>query len=498
MALQLLETKHENMLADRDHQIVALQSEISIYQQRVSESSNIISARDATISDLQAANSLFESTMALREVALADMQNDVAMSNRHIEQQTAKILTLEQTITRMDTEQLSITNQLSNLSAMNESLSKQLQDVEVTNASLQERMGDMVQANLQAGNALTRARISLTATNAKAETFNDALIRAKSVELELRDYLSAEEGKVNALRCKVESLEVLVTGLSADLDKSRCTSEELKTQISGLSEQNREISETLAERDDTIVAISESRDVAMSRISVLSVEIERLEGELSRLQTVLDSTSLQFENSRGYIAQLTDDLKARARERDEHAAKLSRAEVVQADFAKQVTEYRETVEYLQSDIVMAQNKIQSLQIDLEGFQLKETANTLAYKSSVASLEGCITSMQNEAAITKSRLGSLAAAREGAVRDLQNAHSELEDMRTALEAEIVHAATLKEDLKTALRRADDAKQEATDFRHSKTVDEATIQSLKDGYARLRLVQIDSLAELDAKV
>lgn len=490
--------KYESMLADCNDQIITLQSEINNHQQRISDSSVVISSKDAEISELQTAKTLLESTMALQEAALTNLQHDIAVSHRHIEQQAAKTSILEQKIKEMDVERISITSQMADVSATNGSLSEQFQQIEATNRSLQEEIVIMKEETLQTRAALTGARASLTTANAKTGTLNDALIRAKSVELELRDHLSAEESKGHALSCKVQSLEVLVTELNADLETSRRISEEMKMQISVCSEQNRELSEALAERECTIVELSNSRETAMSRISVLSAEAKSLEENLSRLQIILDSTSLQCESSKGDIVQLTRDVEARTQERDGYATKLSRAEVLQADLAKQVTEYQGTVESLQSGIAVAQNTIQSLRADLESLQLKRAADTLAHNSSIASLEGCLTSTQNEVAIAKSQLQSLEAAQQNAADELQNTRSELQLVRTALEAETVRASTLKDDLTKALHRAHDAEQEATDFMQSKAADEATIHNLKEVYACLRRVQIDSLAELDIKV
>lgn len=77
-------------------------------------------------------------------------------------------------------------------------------------------------------------------------------------------------------------------------------------------------------------------------------------------------------------------------------------------------------------------------------------------------------------------------------------TEMDDLKTRLDAESTKTSALEKDLGDAIGRTQEAEEKIADLRKLSQMNEATIKGLKDIFAQLKNAQLKSLEEADDQV
>jgi len=119
-------------------------------------------------------------------------------------------------------------------------------------------------------------------------------------------------------------------------------------------------------------------------------------------------------------------------------------------------------------------------------------------STISVLRTTLATTQSDADTYKNDLNTLLATHSQAKAELEQKHTELAQTRDALESANGRVMTLEQDREELFGRTQEAEEEVLDLRNAQQVDAATINGLKEGFAKMRKMQIQSLTELDDKI
>ena len=336
--------------------------------------------------------------------------------------------------------------------------------------------------------SLSVSQTSLEHLQARAVRLDLTMAERDSEVAELTRNLADAGTENHGLRDKIMSLELTVGDLRKALDGAATSYTELGTAYQLKCDECNNLSMRIQEVEGIVANLSEALSKAKDEAEAFTQSLERArDGENASRDALRHAEALHEE--------LVGTLSAEVKQlRDE----LSVSELNANEYMEKSTENQLEITHLQKQLAEAQGRTQEVE---QAMRVAEAQ----YSAERATAESTVTAMKESLAATQQEIGSLSLQMKAA----QTTHSQLQDelysrtqelseVRASLQAENQRATSLTAELAAAVSRASEAEEDILDLRSSKQADERTIDLLRESFAKLREVQIQSLAELDDKV
>ncbi|KII84255.1 hypothetical protein PLICRDRAFT_57656 [Plicaturopsis crispa FD-325 SS-3] len=504
-SIEVLNKDHDAERARLEATLVAKNAEIVTLQAEVDQERQTIVLRDATLAFKDAHISEIESNKSSLQQESTSQRTRIQELERILEEKMAamtllttekdsRIAELEKLVQEADRLRVAATEELQAVSAQAISLAESLRAAESRTAGLSDQLKAALDHNAVTEDSRAEAQRKVDALGAQLKASNEELLQIASDKAKLVNDLSVSQSAAEALRAEIASLYIATQLLNEKLSTSGSTIETLRAELAVASQSTAALSTELADQAAVITEVTASRNDALVTVSSLSADTADLRARLLESEKILAATEARLGASREEAAQLSQDVTSKEQQRSDLAAKLVTLEAVRDDLAAGVQARDADIGRLNGTIQTAKQEVQDAEAMLASVR-KEKATC---EERISALQLSLHSAQEQGLQLNRELESSQAARLSLQQALHERDIELEATQTSLNAEKTRASALHQDLMDTIARAQDAEEEVTAVKQSKAIDERTIESLKAGYARLRQIQLDSLADIERQV
>ena len=335
---------------------------------------------------------------------------------------------------------------------------------------------------------LASSQASLVALQTRAAGFDLTLGERDSKVAELTESLANVQTESRSLRHKTMSLELTIGKLREELDSTASSHTELDLEYQLKCNECSDLSVRLQEVEGNVVTLNGALSKAKADVTAATKSLEQArDGENAWRDALRRAEAAHEERAKSLAAEV-----------EQLRQELSMSELKANEYSQKSSENQLEIARLRKQVAEAQGGIQEAEKALRDAESR-------YSAERTTRESTVTAMQESLAATRREIDSLSLQ----MRSLRTAHSklqgeldvrtqELSDVRESLHAETQRATNLEAELAAAISRASDAEEDILDLRSSKQGDERTIEFLRESFAKLREVQMQSLAELDDKV
>lgn len=514
----------EGKIADRDFRVSFLEQEIQTLRSDLSsavakdtELKNIYISKEASLSarlhELERTAGQYEEAMQSLSTEKADCLEKLGTAQRQL-QQAEEVLTrfskrialseeeaehLRADLARArlelghqeDQAQLLRTESEAHktrVSDLREALARQEAELASLTLQLEESLSQRTSLAEQCASkdaSLSMSQASLVNLQARATSFDLTLAERDSKVTELTEKLADVGAENHGLRDRITSLESAMGDLRNDLGSATSCYSEL-----GLAYQ---------------LKSDECNNLSI-RIQEVEGNVANLSGALSRAKDDAEALSQSLERARDGENTWRDALRQAEALHEEHAVTLS-AEVKQLRTELSVSELNakeymekttEKTTHLRKQVAEAQGRIQEVEHALHVAEAQYSAERATHESTATAMEESLTATRQEIDSLSLQIMSAQTTHSKLQDELYARTRELSEVRASLHAESQRVTALKAEVAVAISRASDAEEDILDLRSSKQADERTIDLLRESFAKLREVQMQSLAELNDKV
>ncbi|OBZ67302.1 hypothetical protein A0H81_12521 [Grifola frondosa] len=240
------------------------------------------------------------------------------------------------------------------------------------------------------------------------------------------------------------------------------TVESLQVELRAATGESAHLASRLAEKEATEDELRSSLARALADASTAVHEITEIKVTVSEQQLSLDQVRSLLQEKEIEATELGDRLVKTEAARNELLSELG-------EKAGQITTLRENV-----------------------------AAATVHTAQLSSLQGSLFTATDEVGALRTQLDTAETSRVELIARLEEAGAEALSLQDTLQREKERSATLTQDLSLAKTDAQDAEAEIEALLKAKAEDEANISRLKDGFSRLRQVQMECLVEVDHKI
>ncbi|KAJ6614569.1 hypothetical protein B0H10DRAFT_2044612 [Mycena sp. CBHHK59/15] len=513
----------EQLVRERDDAVANLKNETTKYELEISRLQQALSDTeqqiDVHVADIQAGkvetaslnskiaslqhelDSQVKSNAALLkdrtrlESELTELRVATGASDAHKQSLLKSIGELDRRISEHVAAQRSLEEELARSAAEVSAASERLRAAQAHSESLSQQLADATAKQSATEASLANERSAIEALRPQIATLDDALTEKITTANRLQERLGEAQREAKDSRLKLGILETTLSNVRASLEARQLEVDNMKTDLAQRMAAHAALASALQERDRQLM----EADVAKGELQV------QVEEATSNLQIALDAeTTLQ--KSRDTLA---DELATA-----DAAKELLIANIASTSSALQQTadrlEVAESMEgMLRSEVAARESEMQQLSTQKDGYlakiheveqaldvaQSKHVSEIAERESAKITLEQTFLAIQGDVAVLTLELDAIRQDREDVRAHLQGDVSRITD---ALAAERLRGKLLEADLADAIGMAQEAEEELLELRAMKDTDAATIEGLKETFAKLKKAQTDSLAELDYKL
>lgn len=520
----------EGQIADRDFRVSGLEQEIETLRSSLSSASSELVTKDtqlknihvsveaslARLHELEQTVGQHEEAMALVSAEKTNYLEQLDTAQRQLQQAEEALTRYSKRITlseeeakhlRADLERTQL--ELSEKEDLVQLLQAEIQVHKTSVSNLREvvagREGELASLTGQLEGALsqqallaeqctsqeallTSSQASLAALQTRAAGFDLTLAERDSKVAELTGSLANVQTESHSLRDKIVSLELTIGKLREELDSTASSHAELDLAYQLKCNECSDLSVRLQEVEGNVVTLNGALSKAKDDATAASQSLEQARDNENAWREALHRAEAAHKESAGSLAAEVEQLRE----------KLSTSELKANEYIQKSSENQLEITRLRNEVAGAQGRSQDAEKALRDAEARYSAERTIHESTVIAMEESLAATRREVDSLSLQMGSVRTAHGNLQGELDVRTQELSDVRESLHAESQRAASLKTALAAAINRASDAEEDILDLRSSKQADERTIDFLRESFAKLREVQIQSLAELDNKV
>ncbi|EGO03667.1 hypothetical protein SERLA73DRAFT_69517 [Serpula lacrymans var. lacrymans S7.3] len=468
-----LQSKHGNLetsISKQNEQVDMLNEKIANLQHTISERSTTLETKESNLSDLREHMASLERSIAEKEESALELKNaakdqvsTIARLEAQVQELTSKLAGFDLKIQDVDKKNQSLMAENDEARKREETLSSSLELLETESASLRAQISavekekqsvetqyrgfEVSLETSRAQNAVLEAKISDVEQNLRLSKTELTLINDENSSLISR-LVEADEFTIT-LKKKAADITDQSATASAALEVAQTTIQELQNRIESL--------------EDAATQTNELEKILTGRIETLQDEKENLEKNLevaNRVSESLEARSSSLDNLNGALQY---DLDATRLEHDK-----------------------------------AQETIREIQMTLDAANAQQVEDEKKYLSKLSSVQKSLEAAQLHVEELDGKLASANMARDEVAQQLEVFGQRLDEAEVIVLSERNNVAALKTDLAVTREQLRGAEEEVEDLEQSKKADEATIAGLREGYAKLRAVHMESITELDDKI
>ncbi|KAI1784851.1 hypothetical protein LXA43DRAFT_900919 [Ganoderma leucocontextum] len=323
----------------------------------------------------------------------------------------------------------------------------------------------------------------------EASTVSQAALSARAKRLE--DDLEHSQGRVSALAAAKNDLETTVTTLQdtvAQLRADLAQAEDRSAVVSAEAKQSREVIEEL----------HTSRAQIQSDADASAREATALKATISDLEFTVDGLRAQLEDAAAGTARLREDLKTEQTAREGVMSELAATKAARDDLVSEVADKTMKLATISEELEQARQTVDDMRGQIETLKEVREQDAAAHAAEASAFGTSLEMARIEGADLQAQLDGLRSEASALSAGLKSAGAENKNLSTTLADGKARAVQLEEDLAMSHGDLEDAEEEIAELRAAKSVDEASIQTLKAGLARLRQLQMDALDEVDSKM
>ncbi|KAK2464523.1 hypothetical protein APHAL10511_003502 [Amanita phalloides] len=333
--------------------------------------------------------------------------------------------------------------------------------------------------------ALDASQESIRALRSRISISEATLAERESKVAELTDTLSQARSEGCGLQEKVMSLELNVGNLRKELDVVNSNHAGLKVTYQLKCD----------ECNDLLIRVQN----AECNITELSKTLSKAKDDADSLRQHLEASESAWRDSlRRAEASHEEVVGSLSAEVKQLREKSSAMELEANSFKDKAAENQLEITKLQKQLSVAQRDLQRAMEVRIAAEAQFSSERATYESKTSAMDESLKGMQREVDDLSSQLISAQITFRDIQEELNARTLELSDVRASLQSEGQRMVNLESKLTAAVTRASDAEEHLLDFKSSKQADEKTINMLKESFAKLRDVQMQSLTELGDKV
>ncbi|KAI8969761.1 hypothetical protein BD414DRAFT_255072 [Trametes punicea] len=316
-----------------------------------------------------------------------------------------------------------------------------------------------------------------------------ALDTSHTSELTLSARVAELELSLQEAQERTRSLTDAKSVLERASDDLHGTVEQLHKELAHAKVQLEAVREEAGRSQDVISALRASQARAAQEADALKTTASGLESTVNSLRSQLEDAAAQRADLR---RSLEMEQASRTLAKSEVASSRAACDALSSDLADKTARLSATAEQL-STLRHAQSKLLS---ELEAVKEQRAEELAIHATEKVNLEVALETAQATAKDMKDRLDALRLS--DILQDLASVVAEKDQLCAELQEAHRHSAELEADLRIARHDVEQAEEEIDELRRAKAEDEASIQNLKAGLARLRQLQLDALSEVDSKM
>ncbi|PIL23631.1 hypothetical protein GSI_14944 [Ganoderma sinense ZZ0214-1] len=450
-------------VASQEDQIVQLQAELE-------SRSRVLVERESRLGELGEA--LATETAACREAQVA-----LHTSQEAIQTEQERYLALESTKSSLQ-EELSSTRDA-------------LVTLEHEMAS-SESTRDLARTELEQTRTLlasTQHELVETTRTLEASTTSQAALFARTKGLE--GDLEQSHAQVSALTAAKNDLETTVTTLQSTVAQLRIELAQAEDRATNASAEAQQFREVMKDLRASHAQIQSDADASAREATALNATISELEHTLGDVRSQLDDAAAD-------TARLREDLKVEHSAREGVMAELAATQAARNALVSEVSNMTIELSTVSGELKQARETIDGMHGEIEALKKAREEDASTHAAEVSKLRTMLHTVQVDSADLRAQIDRLRSETSALSVSLDSATAEKQKLSATLADEKARSAGLEEDLAVARDDLWDAEEEITELRAAKSVDEASIQTLKAGLARLRQLQMDALDEVDSKM
>jgi chromosome segregation ATPase len=455
-AMQLLSTEKANCLEQLDtaqRQLQQAEEALTRYSKRI------------TLSEEEAKH--LRADLERAGLELGQQEDQARLLRTESEAHKTRVSDLREALARREAELASLTLQLEESLSQRTLLAEQCASKEAS---------------------LSMSQASLVHLQARATSFDLTLAERNSKVVELTENLADVGAENLGLRDNITSLEAAVGNLRNDLDGATSRYSELDMAYQLKCDECNNLSTRIQEVEGNVANLSGVLSKAKDDAEALSQSLERArDGESTWRDASRQAEALHQE----HVGTLSAEVK-------QLRAALSMSELNANGYMEKSTENQLEITHLRKQLAEAQGGIQEVEHALHVAEVQYSAERATHESTATAMEESLAATRQEIDSLSLQMRSAHATHSKLQDELHAQTQELSEVRASLHAECQRATTLKAELAAAVSRASDAEEDILGLRSSKQADERTIDLLRESFAKLREVQMQSLADLDVKV
>jgi chromosome segregation ATPase len=473
-------------------------SRIEATDSRVLSLLSTVVEKDEQLVAERASNAALSGERLALETQLVKQKETALASSKQIEAQNARIAELEEHIEASKASKDTIARELAQMVNQNSSLVELLHVTEASNASLEIQIANANNQKYEVDATLAEARVSIDDLHVQLQAETGALASSKSAQFDLQNQLSQSQRYAQDLRKQISTSDISVEQLRVTVESSKATNEQLSSELQSAIEHGTKLSSTLEEKEQKINELVAWKESTGKDITSWQKEVAKTKELAVALGEEVGATTVLLTSSRRETDGVRKDLEAKESQREELARMLSALETVGDDLRTEVADGKKEIHRLQLALDHAEDRVQDLQVTLRAMDEDIRATTADSDSTISVLQNTLVTAQSDIDALNNKMNTLVASYSRVRAELEEKHADLAQTQDALESAKTRVVALEQDMEELVVRAQDAEEEVLDLKSAQEADAMTIESFKEGFAKLRKMQMQSLAELDNKV
>ncbi|KAI0764507.1 hypothetical protein BD413DRAFT_638027 [Trametes elegans] len=527
--LDRLRDEHQRLMKERDE----LHSSVLTRDDRVQALEAIVRDRDEELSASKSRSAELEQTLTAEVTQKDDAEAALKASEAALAAEQQRNSHLTKKLSKLEED-------YQDSKASNDFLEECIQGLSSSLRSAKLNTSDWRAAHLGSEGKLKKANVELANTKEQVHALQDeletlkqslarleALVVERTTELDqtkstlsgTQEELTRARDELEAGRASQATMATRITELERDLEHAREEAHDLNCAKDALERASGNLEETVGglreelshaktaleasgaqvqQSQDVIRALRASHAEASSAASAAAADAAALQASVAVLEAGAEALREQLQSAKMVNAEVRESV-----ETERAARRLAESEAVatKASRDKMLTDLADKTARLSSateELARARRAEDGLRGELNALKAMHAAEVAARLSEKSALEGVLETTRAELKKlevqreqTNGRLAKLAAEFSAVVAEKERLAGDLQE---ALERSVV----LQADLDLAQDDIREGELEIEELRKAKAEDEASIQSLKAGFAKLRQLQMDALNEVDDKV
>ncbi|EJF57819.1 hypothetical protein DICSQDRAFT_157138 [Dichomitus squalens LYAD-421 SS1] len=466
MQLSQVRGEHQRLLEERD----SLRSSAASRELQLADLTAQLQSRTATLQDTQSLLVKLEATLQTERTEGIDVRSALQISQAALEAERERTRSLE---TRHSSVQEELSSAQSALKTLQQTMETFESSHDQTRSELQQTKTLLASAQRELAEALR----AIEAGVVSQQTLTD---HARGLELYLKQYLA----QTSALVADKENLERTAEAL-------RDTVDQLRTDLTRAEDDVASTTTRLKQSQDVIDELRASREQAQLDAAASTREATSLKVTVSELESSLGSLRFQLEDSLAETARLRGQLEAEQSSRRTVESVLSATKASHDKLVSEMAEKALRMTSVEEELNQTRRALDDTRCQVEVLKKEHERDAAAHAEALEAARVKAADFRIQLDGLRSQITSLSG-------ELRSVSSAKDSLSTRLEEEVARSAQLQEDLAIARDDVQDAEEEILELREAKAADEASIQSLKAGLARLRQLQMDALDEVDNKM